>query len=80
MKKFYSLIVVCVTVVLLAGIGAWVYVQKQNVAQKDRQAKSEQALEVKKLKYQECENNNRAAEASNKPFSDLFVTNCGLIL
>lgn len=82
MKK---LIVICATIVLLAGMGAWVYVQRQNAHQKDLQAKSQQELEVKKLKYQECQDNNRAAESSKSiddpySFSSLSVKNCDLIL
>ena len=77
MKK---LIVVCATIVLLVGIGAWVYAQKQNVEQKDRQAASQQALDIKKLKYQECETTDRQVYADPTIGSSLLVKNCDLIL
>jgi hypothetical protein len=64
----------------LAGIGAWVYVQKQNLAQKDKQTKSQQELDVKKLKYQQCETTNRQAFAKPTIGSEFAVKNCDLIL
>lgn len=77
MKK---LIVVCATIVLLASIGSWVYVQKLNLVQKDQQTKSQQELDVKKLKYQECETTDRQAFANPTFGSSLTVKNCDLIL
>jgi hypothetical protein len=77
MKK---LKVVCATIVLLAGIGAMVYIQKQSIAQKDRMVKNQQELEVKKLKYQQCETNNREASAHPTIANSFNVKNCDLIL
>ena len=35
-KKLKMTLIICITVVLLAAIGSWVYVQRQQIAQKDR--------------------------------------------
>jgi uncharacterized protein HemX len=82
-KHMKKLIVVCATIVLLAGIGSWVYVQRQNVAAKDRQAKAQAAQDLKKLKYQECQTNNRQIfgdHSSTSAFDNLRVQNCDLLL
>lgn len=76
MKK---LLVVCATIVLLSGIGAWTYIQEKNIEQKDQQAKSQQELDIKKLKYQECETTDRQVYAKPTIGSDLLVKNCDLI-
>lgn len=85
MKK---LIIVCVTVVLLSGIGSWLYVQKQDIKQKNQEFAMQQiinkqnnVLSIKKLKYQECETTDRQATANPGVFANLFaVQNCNLIL
>lgn len=80
MKK---LITLCATVVLLAGIGAWIYVQKQELAQREQQSKAQAVQELKKLKYQECQTNNRQVFGDHSyvsPFSNLRVENCDLLL
>ena len=84
MKAILSL---CITCVILAGIGAGAYTQHQNSSEKYKQAQIQQQINnannnvsIKKLKYQECEDNNRRAmnDTSNK-FSSLEVSNCNLI-
>lgn len=86
MKKSKTLII-CLTVIVLAAIGAWVYVQKEKLAQKDRQAAIQRQVDekkaaesVKKLKYQQCQLNNRQAFGDKSTFSSLRVENCDLIL
>ena len=78
--KIWVTLIICLTIVALAGISSWVYVQHQNTAQRDKQAQLDRDNSVKKLKYQECQTNNRAAETSNNAFSSLSVKNCDLIL
>ena len=83
-------LIVCITVIILAGIGSWVYVQKQNDAQRDRALKAQQLQKVqdeqdsiKKLKYQECQTNNRNITAEidkGNTFASIGAKNCDLIL
>lgn len=49
---------VCVTVIVLAIVGAWVYVQKQNIAQKDRDL--QQQKQLKEYEQQELNKRNKA--------------------
>ncbi len=58
-KKLLVIITLCATLALLVGIGSWVYVQRQNMAQKDRELQ-----QTKQLKeYEQQQINERASKA-----------------
>lgn len=44
-KRFSTFVTVCITIVLICGISAWVYVQKQNIDQKDKTLSQQKALD-----------------------------------
>lgn len=54
------LIIVCATLIVLAGIGAWVYTTRQSIAQKDREL-----MQQKQLKEYEQEQINARNKADN---------------
>ena len=54
-------IIVCSTMVLLSAIGSWVYLNQQQIAQKDRQLQQE-----KQLKEYEQEQLNKRNEEDNR--------------
>jgi Tfp pilus assembly protein PilE len=39
-------VIICATVLLLAAIGSWVYIQRQDLAQKDRALQQQKQLKV----------------------------------
>ena len=59
-NKLTIVIALCATLVLLASVGGWVYVQKQQVAQKDRELQQQ-----KQLKEYEQEQLNKRNEQNN---------------
>ena len=59
-SKLTIIITICVTLVLLAGVCGWVYVQKQQVAQKDRELQQQ-----KQLKEYEQEQLNKRNDQNN---------------
>lgn len=48
-------IIICFTVLLLAAIGSWLYVQHQNLAQRDRALQQQKQLK----EYEQSQINNR---------------------
>lgn len=72
-SKVFMVTAICVTIVLCGAIGAWVYIQQQGIAQKDREL-----LQTKQLKeYEQAQINERAKkerECSNVKNSDGFYT------
>lgn len=82
-KSPIAVTVICISIVLLAAIGSWVYIQQKQLAQRDRETqqkaeadRKEQEESLKHLKFQECEAGERAARAdSNNIFGGGFE-NC----
>lgn len=76
--------IVCATLIIIIGIGGWIYVEKQQLIEKNQEFQQKQASDkeqqeesLKRLKYQECETDQRAQEARG----DLFgIENCELKL
>lgn len=57
-SKLIIVIILCVTAVLLAAIGAWVYTNQQNVAQRNKELEQQKQL----TEYEQQQINNRASE------------------
>jgi len=73
-NKLTALIIICITVVFIAGIGAWVYVEQQKITQKNNELQQQKELtefEQKKIderaiKDRQCE---QATANSSSPFA-----------
>lgn len=57
-SKLLITIIVSVTLVILAAIAGWVYIQKQELAQRDRELQQQKQL----TEYEQQQINNRAEE------------------
>lgn len=68
------LIIICTTVVLIAATGAWVYIQKQDIAQKDRALVQQSQL----TKYKQERENERLTRTNcfKNDKNDPFGINC----
>lgn len=51
-KLLPVIITICVTLVLITGIGGWVYVQKEQLAQKDQELQQQKQLREKEIEAQ----------------------------
>lgn len=51
-KVLPIIITICITLVLIAGVGGWTYVQNQQVAQKDRELQQQKQLKEKEFETQ----------------------------
>lgn len=45
-------VIICTSLVLISAIGAWVYVQNQSIAQKDKELQQAKELKEKELQTQ----------------------------
>ena len=63
------IITVCTALVLVAGIGGWVYVQRQKLTTQEEESRQEQEDSIKRLKFQECEATKRARIANGDGWS-----------
>lgn len=82
-RSLLILTIVCLTLIIISAIGAWVYVKEQ-IIQKDRQFQQEQQAKekekedsLKRLKFQECEERQRAERSSGQFY---IAENCELKL
>lgn len=50
-SKLTVMIAICVTLVLISGIGAWVFINQRNIAQKDRQLQQQKEQQEADRKF-----------------------------
>jgi len=70
-KLLPVIITICVTLVLVAGIGGWVYTQQQQVAQKDRELQQQKQLkEYEQEQINKRQDDAQSAESRRCLFTD----------
>lgn len=69
-----KIVIICATIVLIATIGAWVYIQKQDIAEKDRALVQQSLL----TKYRQEQENERLTRTNCLKYdtNDPFGINC----
>lgn len=73
-NKITGLLIICITLVLLAGIASWVYVQQQNIAQRDRELQQQKSLtEYEQGKIDERAKKDRQCEQATANSSSPFA-------
>lgn len=50
-SKLTIIIAICITLVLLSGIGAWVFINQRNISQKDRQLQQQKEQQEADRKF-----------------------------
>jgi len=86
-KSLLVTLVICITVVIVSIVGGLIYMQKQQITQRNLELKQKQEADKKKsdedlkrLKFQECEATKRAKSDDN-PYSTFGNSfNCELKL
>jgi flagellar basal body-associated protein FliL len=57
-SKLLITVIICASFVLVSGIGAWVFVYQQDIAQRDKELQQQKEL----TEYEQEQINNRASE------------------
>lgn len=55
-SKLTVMIAICVTLVLISGIGAWVFINQRQIAQRDRQLQQQKEQQEEQRKFESQQN------------------------
>lgn len=65
-------LIICVTLVMISAVGAWVYIEHNNAAQRDRYLLQQRQLKEAELKQQKIDTCNADAAKSGSPLAGMF--------